>query len=200
MSAREQGRYVVLFIMAVIFFIMLGICIAKWNEKKVGETQSTKSASNMFYPSVTLVPWYNVNTSLAKWASYNNSKNLTEYHATTSRIQSDIISIEQSYETSNGWVHFFAYYLQQSPDSKGCHNFRTAYIQMNASSYSLHPNLFRVEFFPDVTMLAGMGINDSLQEVATYDPPGPTKPGFLNMVCTIDKYNLIIQQFTVNVS
>ena len=71
---------------------------------------------------------------------------------------------------------------------------------MNESSYSIHPNLFRVEFFPDVTMLAGMGINDSLQEVATYDPPGPTKPGFLNMVCTIDKYNLIIQQFTVNVS
>ena len=102
MSAREQGRYVVLFLMAAIFFIMLGICISKWNEKKVGETQSTKSASEMFYPSVTLIPWYGVNTSLAKWSSYNNSKNLTEYHATTNRIQSDIISIEQSYETSNG--------------------------------------------------------------------------------------------------
>ena len=114
MSAREQGRYVVLFLMAAIFFVMLGICIVKWNEEKVGETQSTKSASKMFYPSVTLIPWYEVNTSLAKWSSYNSPKNLTEYHATTSRIQSDIISIEQSYETSNGRVDITVANFQQA--------------------------------------------------------------------------------------
>ena len=56
----------------------------------------------MVYPSITLLPWYDVNTSLAKMAAYNGSKNLIDYHATTSRIQSDIISIEQSYETPNG--------------------------------------------------------------------------------------------------
>ena len=54
----------------------------------------------------------------------------------------------------------------------------------------MHPNLFRVEYIPDITMLAGIGINDSLQEVATYDPAGPTKPGFFNMVCN-DTVNTI---------
>ena len=61
-----------------------------------------RSASKMVYPSITLLPWYEVNTSLVKMTAYNGSKNLIDYHATTSRIQSDIISIEQSYETPNG--------------------------------------------------------------------------------------------------
>ena len=102
MTVRKQGRILVLLLMVVIFLFMLGQSIVKWNEKKVGETQTTKSASKMVYPSITLLPWYDVNTSLAKMAAYIGSKNLIDYHATTSRIQSDIISIEQSYETPNG--------------------------------------------------------------------------------------------------
>ena len=42
MSAREQGRYVLLFLMGVIFLVMVVICIVKWNDHKVGETQSTR--------------------------------------------------------------------------------------------------------------------------------------------------------------
>ena len=76
MSAREQGRYVLLFLMGVIFLVMVGICIAKWSEQKVGETQSTRSASKMVYPSITLIPWYENNASLVKMAAYNGSKNL----------------------------------------------------------------------------------------------------------------------------
>ena len=56
-------------------------------------------------------------------------------------------------------------------------------MKVNESSYSSHPNLLTVDFVPDITMMVWMGINDSLQEYATYDPLGPTKPGFLNMVC-----------------
>ena len=44
MSAREQGRYVLLFLMGVIFLVMVVICIVKWNDHKVGETQSTREA------------------------------------------------------------------------------------------------------------------------------------------------------------
>ena len=84
MIARKQGRYLVLLLMAAIFLYLVGNSIAKWREKKVenttkkiifivnlleifitkykvGETQSTKSASRMFYPSVTMLPLYALN-------------------------------------------------------------------------------------------------------------------------------------------
>ena len=55
------------------------------------------------------------------------------------------------------------------------------YIKVNESSYSTHPNLLNVDFCPDLTLWF-TGTNDSLQEYATYNPPGPTKPGLLHMV------------------
>ena len=64
--------------------------------------------------------------------------------------------------------------------------FRTENIYLNDSSYSLHPNLFKVYKYPDVN-LAQTDIHDGLQEFATYNPPGPTKPGQFNAVSSFKK-------------
>ena len=95
MTVRKQGRILVLLLMAAIFLYMLGKSISKWSEKKVGETQTTKSASQMVYPSVTMIPFFEPGFSLAKLASYNTSKNLTEYNVATDHIARDVVSIEQ---------------------------------------------------------------------------------------------------------
>ena len=58
---------------------------------------------------------------------------------------------------------------------------RTAHIQLNESSYSFHPDLFKVHKYPDLRFLFD-GINQGLQEFASYHPPGPTKPGAVNPV------------------
>ena len=81
---------------------MMGISISKWRQGKVGETWTTKRASKMFYPSVTMLPIFDGHNSLAKLDSFKNRKNLTEYYSKTSHIKRDIISIQQSYETGNG--------------------------------------------------------------------------------------------------
>ena len=159
MTVRKQGRILVLLLMVVIFLFMLGQSIIKWNDKKVGETQTTKSASKMVYPSVTMLPFFDPGFSLAKLASYNSSKNLTEYNIGTDHITKDIISIYQSYETLNG----------------------KAFVQLNESSYSSHPDMFKVDKAPDITLYMATA-NDGLQEWATYNPPGPSMPGLLNMV------------------
>ena len=159
MTVRKQGRILVLLLMAAIFLYMLGKSISKWSEKKVGETQTTKSASQMVYPSVTMIPFFEPGFSLAKLASYNTSKNLTEYNVGTDHIAKDVVSIEQSYETSNG----------------------TALVRLNESSFSSHPEMFKVDKAPDITLYMAT-VNDGLQEWATYNPPGPSMPGLLNMV------------------
>ena len=102
MTVRKQGRIVVLLLMAAIFLYMVGKSVYRWSEKKVGETQTTKSASQMVYPSITMVPFFDPSYSMLKLSSFNTAKNLTEYNLNTSHIQSDVVSIEQSYELPNG--------------------------------------------------------------------------------------------------
>ena len=82
---------------------MLGNSIVRWREGKIGETQATKSASKIFYPSVTMMPLFDHNFSLAKLDLYNTTKNLTEYHLKSSQIYSSILSIEQRYNSANGY-------------------------------------------------------------------------------------------------
>ena len=159
MLVRKQGRILVLMLMVAIFLYMLGKSISKWSEKKVGETQTSKSASQMVYPSVTMIPFFDPAFSMAKLASYNTSKNLTEYNIGTDHITKDIISIEQSYETANG----------------------TALVRLNESLFSSYPDMFKVDKAPDITLYMAK-VNDGLQEWATYNPPGPSMPGLLNMV------------------
>ena len=75
------------------------------------------------------------------------------------------------------------------------HNFRTAYVQLNESSFVLNPDLFRVEKAPDITMWKA-GINDGLQEFGTYNPPGPSEPGMLNRVSS--KRNCILGDHSIH--
>ena len=71
-------------------------------EGKIGETQTSKSASEMLHPSVTMIPLFKGNYSLERLSNFDTHKNLTEYHMKTSHITKDIISIEQYYEAETG--------------------------------------------------------------------------------------------------
>ena len=99
---RKQGKKLVLLLMATIFLYALGNSITKWRDKKVGETQATKSAHDMFLPSVTMVPFFEPGFSKSRLSSFKTRKNLTEYNLNTSHITSDILSIQQNYEVENG--------------------------------------------------------------------------------------------------
>ena len=87
--------------MTVVLMYLLRNSISTWREKKVGETQNTKSASKISYPSVTMLPLFERQFSLAKLKSFKTRKNLTEYNLKTSHIKEDIISIKQKYELGN---------------------------------------------------------------------------------------------------
>ena len=156
--------------MTAVLLYLLGKSISEWREKKVGESQNTKSASKIFYPSVTMLPLFERQFSLAKLKSFKTRKNLTEYNLKTSHIKEDIISIKQKYELGNRYDNtLFMYSLSLLSAS------RTSTIDLNNSTYSLHPNLFKVHKYPDLSLY--MKGNDGLQEFATYNPPGPTQPG-----------------------
>ena len=102
MWPMEHTRCVVLFLLATVFMYMMAISICKWKQGRVGQTQATKSASEMFYPSVTMTPQFELNESLAKLSSFDKRKNLTEYYSKIPGIKGNIISISQNYETGNG--------------------------------------------------------------------------------------------------
>ena len=102
MTIRKQGKKLILLLMLTVFLCALGNSISKWSNKKVGETQSTKSARKMFYPSVSMTPIFELGFSKSKLSSFKSRKNLTDYNLITSHITSDIISIEQTYELCNG--------------------------------------------------------------------------------------------------
>ena len=102
MIVPKHARHVVLLLLVTFFLYMMVISISKWRQGKVGEAWTSKKASEMFYPSVTMLPIFDLKKSLAKLNSFKNSKNLTEYYSKTPHIKRDIISIQQTYETSNG--------------------------------------------------------------------------------------------------
>ena len=81
--------------MTAVLLYLLGKSISTWREKKVGETQNTKSASKIFYPSVTMIPFFEPQFSYTKLDSFKTKKNLTEYNLKTSHIKDDIISIKE---------------------------------------------------------------------------------------------------------
>ena len=101
MPVRKKVRFLVLLLMTAFFLISVVKSISEWRKKKVGETQSTKSTSKIFFPSLTMFPIFERNFSLAKLSSFNIEKNLTEYNLKTSHIHSDIISINQKFLHSN---------------------------------------------------------------------------------------------------
>ena len=98
MLAYERVRYLVLLAMTVTFLVIVGRSIIKFRKRSIGETQSTKKAAEMHFPSLVLCPSFMSNF------SQNGTKNLTEYYQNKSPITDHVLSIEQHYLTQNGLV------------------------------------------------------------------------------------------------
>ena len=98
MLTQEKGRYLVLLAMTITFVVIVGVSIGKFRNRSIGETQKTKKAAEMYFPSLALCPLYNFN--------YTNqgSKNLTEYYLKKNAIKDHISSIHQHYITEDGCV------------------------------------------------------------------------------------------------
>ena len=102
MNIRKYAKLLVLLWMTITFLIMLGRSISEWRKNDIGETQKTNSVSKLFFPSMTMIPIFEKNFSLAKLCSFHTRKNLTEYNEKTSHIHKDILFIRQHYVHKNG--------------------------------------------------------------------------------------------------
>ena len=100
MLAHERGRYLVLLAMWVTFVAIVGVSIGKYRQRSIGETQSTKKASEMYFPSLVLCPAFNSSSSL----TLDGTKNLTEYYLNRSPIEDHVLSVHQQYVTDDGLV------------------------------------------------------------------------------------------------
>ena len=91
-------RYFVLLAMTLTFLIIVGNSNFKFRERSIGETQQTKKASEMYFPSLALCPLFNPNYTV------QGTKNLTEYYLKKNAIKDHVLSIYQSYITKDGCV------------------------------------------------------------------------------------------------
>ena len=99
MSFIESARYILVLTMTTLFLYNVGQSLVKYTERSIGETQSTKNAAEMFFPSVYICPVYKTNY----YESHSTeSKNVTEYYEGGPCIRDFVLSISQSYETENG--------------------------------------------------------------------------------------------------
>ena len=86
--------------MTAVFLYNVGKSAVKYTEGNIGETQSTKLAAEMFFPSVHICPFFDANYSVARMTG---TRNITEHYETRPRIKDILLSFEQSYEGENGW-------------------------------------------------------------------------------------------------
>ena len=98
MLTQEQGRYLVLLAMTITFVAIVGVSISKFRNRSIGETQKTKKAAEMYFPSLALCPLFNPNYTV------HGNKNLTEYYLKKNAIKDHISSIHQHYITDDGCV------------------------------------------------------------------------------------------------
>ena len=88
-------------ILSSVFLYSVVENIIKYKERRTVVAQSTKSASDVVYPSITLCPRYKYEYALSKTSG---TKNLTEYYQSTvnmSLIRKDVIKISQPYRVKN---------------------------------------------------------------------------------------------------
>ena len=110
MSAHEKVRYLVLLAMTATFFAIVGISYVKFSERSIGETQSTKKAAEMHFPSLLLCPYFISNFSFPR----TGTMNLTEYYLNRSPIKDHVLDIYQQYVTDDdGLVAFLAQHFTQ---------------------------------------------------------------------------------------
>ena len=93
--------------MALIVAFMSSVIanVYKYSQKNTVVAESTRSASEVTYPSITMCPRYNLEFAVLR---ASGTKNLTEYYESLLRatqIKKDIISISQPYITKNGCVY-----------------------------------------------------------------------------------------------
>ena len=103
MLTHDADRYLVLLAMTVTFIILVGLSVDKFKERSIGETQSIKKASEMYFPSLVLCPFLassHVNNSRLN----DTTKNLTEYYLNRLFIRDSVVSIHQQYMTEDGLV------------------------------------------------------------------------------------------------
>ena len=98
MLAQERGSYLVLLAMTITFVVIVGVSIGKFENRSIGETQKTKKASEMYFPSLTLCPHFISNSSTP------GTKNLTEYYLNMSSVKEHVLSVHQQYVTDDGLV------------------------------------------------------------------------------------------------
>ena len=146
----------------------------KFLQKNTVVVESERSTLEVTLPSFTMCPWYNFDLAFSK-----SSKNLTELYESllsAAQIKKDIKNISQPYFTKNEWVNwlFVDSWFGFIPV-----NFisRAKHIFLYESNYDMHPEMFSPIVIPDLRKIQG------IQQCATYNPPGPTKPGIENFVC-----------------
>ena len=98
MLIQEQGRYLVLLAMTITFAVIVGVSIGKFRNRSIGETQKTKKAAEMYFPSLALCPIFISNYTL------HGTMNLTEYYLKRNTINDHVLSIYQQYITEDGLV------------------------------------------------------------------------------------------------
>ena len=76
--------------------------VKKYSQKNTVVAESTKTASKVIYPSITMCPRYEKEYAISKTSG---TKNLTEYYESLlnmSQIKNDVVSISQPYTKKNG--------------------------------------------------------------------------------------------------
>ena len=95
-------RHLVNLALIVAFMSSVIANLYKYRQKNTVVAESTRSASEVIYPSITMCPNYEKEYALSKTSG---TKNLTEYYEIllkTSQIKKDVVSISQPYTTKNG--------------------------------------------------------------------------------------------------
>ena len=89
----------VLFVITMAFMYSIGQSLDKYLAMQIGETQGTKRAAEMSFPSLAIVPVFDSSYSLPR---VKGTKNLTEYYENRVPIADKILMLKQSYESENG--------------------------------------------------------------------------------------------------
>ena len=98
-------RHVINLALIVAFMSSVIANVYKYSQKNTVVAESTRSASEVTYPSITMCPRYNLEFAVLR---ASGTKKLTEYYESLLRatqIKKDIISISQPYITKNGCVY-----------------------------------------------------------------------------------------------
>ena len=99
MSAHKLLRYLVAVLLSIVFLKTVSESLTKFMEKRIGESHGTKRAAEMFFPSLAIVPRYDVSYILSR---VKGTMNLTEYYENSVPIADKILMMQQYFDSENG--------------------------------------------------------------------------------------------------